>query len=53
MGSQAVHRGKIKGNNAMDLIQEVQSDAATILKTVIATGDKIKPLEVALGQSFA
>jgi hypothetical protein len=52
MGSQAVHSGKIKENNALDLIRQVQSDAATILKTVIATGDKIKPLNVALGKPF-
>jgi len=50
MGSQAVHGGKIKGNKVMDLIQEVQSDAVTILKTVIEAGDKIIPLEVALGR---
>jgi hypothetical protein len=34
----------------MDLIQEVQSDAATILKTVIAARDKIIPLEIAFGK---
>jgi hypothetical protein len=52
MGSQAVHSGKIKEKNALELLQEVQSDAATILKTVIAAGDKIKPLDVALGKPF-
>jgi hypothetical protein len=50
MGSQAVHSGKIKEGNALELIQQVQSDAAVILKTVIATGDKIKPLDIALGR---
>jgi hypothetical protein len=50
MGSQAVHSGKIKENNVLDLIRQVQTDAATILKTLVATGDKIKPLDIALGK---
>jgi hypothetical protein len=50
LGSEAVHGGKIKGPNALDLIREVQSDTAAILKTVIQTGDRINPLDIALGK---
>lgn len=52
MGSEAVHGGKIKAKNSLDLIREVQSDVAKILKAVIATRDKITPLEVALGKPW-
>jgi hypothetical protein len=50
LGSRAVHGGKITGDKARDLIWEVQSDVATTLRTVIAAGDKINPLDVALGK---
>jgi hypothetical protein len=50
LGSRAVHGGKITGDQARDLIWEVQSDVATTLRTVIAAGDKINPLDVALGK---
>ena len=50
LGSQAVHGGKLKGSKERDLIQEVQADAAIILKTMIAAGDKIDAMEVALGR---
>ena len=51
LGSQAVHGCKIKGGpNAFDLIHEVQSDTAAILKMVISTGDRINPLDIALGK---
>jgi Apea-like HEPN len=50
LGSQAVHGGRFKGSKERDLIQEVQADAAIILKTMIAAGDKIDALEVALGK---
>lgn len=50
MGSQAVHKGKIKENNAREIVRQVQSDAATILRMMIAAEDKINPLDIALGK---
>jgi hypothetical protein len=50
LGSRAVHGRKITGDKARDLIWEVRSDVAAILRTVIAAGDKINPLDVALGK---
>jgi hypothetical protein len=50
LGSRAVHGGKVEGDKARDLIWEVQSDVAAILRTVIAAGDKINPLDIALGK---
>jgi hypothetical protein len=44
LGSRAVHGGKIEVKTR-NLIEKVQSDAATILKTVIAAGDKFDPLD--------
>jgi hypothetical protein len=50
LGSQDVHGRPIRGEKKRDLIWEVQSDVATILRTVIAAGDKVDALEVALGR---
>jgi hypothetical protein len=50
MGSQAVHKGKINKNNAREVIRQVQSDAANILKMIISAEDKINPLDIALGK---